>query len=98
MPAMVNVYVPAAAEEVDVSVSVELPDVVIEVGAKAAVTPVGRPVADNATAPVKPFCAATLAVNVVALPAMTARELGDADSVKSAVTVVAFTVTLTVVL
>jgi hypothetical protein len=95
---MVSVYVPATAEEVDVSVRVELPDVVIEVGAKAAVTPAGRPVADNATVPVNPFCAPTLAVNVVALPAMTACELGDADSVKSAVTVVAFTVTLTVVL
>jgi len=95
---MVRVYVPATADDVDVRVSVELPDVVMEAGAKAAVTPVGRPVADNATVPVKPFCAATLAVNVVDLPAMTACELGDAESVKSAVTVVAFTVTLTVVL
>jgi len=46
----------------EVSVSVALPDVVMDVGEKLAVTPVGSPLADNVTGPVNPYCAATLTV------------------------------------
>jgi|ERR1700727_2385781 hypothetical protein len=90
----VSEYVPAAADFVDVSVRVELPEVVIEAGAKLAVTPEGMPVADSATLPVKPFCAETLAVKVVEFPAVTDCELGLAENVKSGVSVTAFTLTL----
>jgi hypothetical protein len=79
---------------VDVRVRVELPEVVIEAGAKLAVTPEGIPDADNATLPVKPFCAETLAVKVVEFPAVTDCALGLAENVKSGVSVMEFTLTL----
>ena len=57
VPVMVTVRVPSAAlaavPKVTVEVLAEL------VGEKMAVTPTGNPVALNATAPVKPFCAET---------------------------------------
>jgi len=82
----------------DVSVSVELPEVVMEVGEKLAVTPEGSPDAPNPTVPVNPFSAPTVAVKVVDFPATTVCELGEADKLKSGFCVAAFTVTLTDVL
>jgi hypothetical protein len=41
---------------------VEVPAPVTDAGLKAAVAPVGKPVAVRVTAPVKPFCAAIVAV------------------------------------
>jgi hypothetical protein len=86
------------AEAVDFTVSVELPEALIEAGAKLALTPVGSPDAVNATVPVNPFSAATVVVKVVELPAATVCDTGDADKLKSAVCVTGFTVTLTAVL
>jgi len=80
---------------VELRVSVEEPEVVIDAGAKLAVTPEGIPLAASATLPVNPFCAETVAVNVVDFPAVSACELGEAVSVKSAVCDTAFTLTLT---
>lgn len=78
--------------------SVELPEVAIEAGARLAVTPEGWPVADKATEPVNPFSAATLTLKVVEFPTTTDREPGVAERLKSGGWVAAFTVTLTVVL
>ena len=65
--------------EATVSVSVEDPAPVTEVGLKAAVTPVGKPEADNETEESKPPLTATVMVEVPALPWTTETELGDAD-------------------
>jgi hypothetical protein len=45
-----------------VMVSVEFPDVVIDVGAKEGEAPVGNPVAAKLTVPVNPFSAPTFTV------------------------------------
>ena len=45
-----------------VSLSVALPEVVIEAGEKLAVTPAGNPLTVSATAPVNPYSAETLTV------------------------------------
>ena len=57
---IVTVEVPAAAAPLAVSVK-ELV-VVVEAGVNNAVTPLGRPVADKLTLPVKPFRGATVMV------------------------------------
>jgi hypothetical protein len=98
LPPIVTVYVPAAADFVVVNVSVELPEVEIELGEKLPPTPAGNPETPSSTDPVKPFCAATVAVNVVDLPAVTDCDDGAAVIVKSPLNVTAFTFTLTVVL
>jgi hypothetical protein len=64
VPVTVIVDEPGAAVALAVRVSVLAP--VVLTGLKAAVTPVGKPDAANATAPVKPFCAPT-AMLLVAL-------------------------------
>ena len=78
--------------------SVELPDVEMDTGAKPAVTPVGKPETPSDTVPVKLFSGLTVAENVVAFPAVTFCEAGEADRLKSGLVVFAFTVTLTCVL
>ncbi len=70
----------------------------IEVGDRLAVTPDGAPLTVSATAPVNPFCAATVAVKLVDLPEVIVCEDGVADSVKSGVNVTAFTTTVAEVL
>ena len=82
-------------DDEDASVSVELPEVLIGVGAKLAVTPEGKPDAASATLPVNPFSAPTVAVNAMDFPAVTVCDAGDAARLKSGVIVVDFTVTLT---
>jgi hypothetical protein len=64
-------------------VSIELPEVVTEVGAKVAVAPVGRPAAPRVTEPVKPLSAPTFTVKVAALPGFTDAVAGVAVSEKS---------------
>ncbi len=59
---MVTGYVPVGVLEVEVTVTVVLPEPVTEVGLKLAVAPVGRPVAAKLTAPLKPLRAVTVAV------------------------------------
>jgi len=63
---MVTVAVPVAAVLLAVSVSALV--VVVEVGLNAAVTPVGRPVADRLTLLLKPFTGVTVTVSVPLAP------------------------------
>jgi len=53
VPVTVTLYFPRAAELLAVNVIVLLP--VVGLGAKDAVTPLGRPDAERATAPVNPY-------------------------------------------
>jgi hypothetical protein len=95
VPVSVNVELPAGVLPVVVIVSVDVPDVVTEVGLNDAVAPVGSPLALRFTVPVNPFKAPIVAVYVVDPPAVTVRELGDAEIVKSGA---ALTTSVTVVL
>jgi hypothetical protein len=79
-------------------VSVELPEVLIDVGTKLGVISEGRSDAPNVTVPVKPFRGPTVIVKLALLPAVTVCEFGDADRVKSGFGGAAATVTLTAVL
>ena len=62
VPVTVTLYVPTAVLAAVVSVSVEDPAPVTDVGLKLPVTPVGNPLTLKVTALLKPFKAATLAV------------------------------------
>ena len=70
VPVIVIVDVPAAAVEATVKVNFDEPEpgAAMEVGLKAAVTPVGRPDADNATAESNPPETAVVMVDVPLLP------------------------------
>jgi hypothetical protein len=59
-PVIAKVYVRAAVCTARVTVSVDVPDVVIEAGLKLAVAPVGRPEALKFTVPVNPVKAPTV--------------------------------------
>ena len=54
-PVMVNVWGPVGVVELVVTVRVEEPVPVIEVGLKVPVAPVGNPASSSAMLPVKPF-------------------------------------------
>lgn len=71
VPVTVTVAVPTVAAAEAVNVSVLPADPVTEVGLKAAVTPVGKPLALNATVPVKPLKGETVTLLVAAVPCMT---------------------------
>ncbi len=62
VPVMVIVDVPTGVVPSVVTVKVEDPDVVTDVGLKVAVAPVGNPLAVKVTVPVKPFRAVIVAV------------------------------------
>jgi hypothetical protein len=62
VPVIVRVEVPAAAELLVVMVSVDVPEPLTEAGLRVAVTPAGAPLTPNATAPLKPLIALTVAV------------------------------------
>jgi hypothetical protein len=80
VPLMVTVAVPAAAEAPAVNVTTLLE--ADEVGLNAAVTPLGKPEAVNATVPVNPFWSLTVMVLVPpASPGVIDKVLGDAESV-----------------
>ena len=82
--------VPAGVEPVVVTVNVEVPDPVIDVGLKLAVTPLGEPMrfAERATVPVKPLPAVSEMVAVPgAPPGVRFRVLGAAANVKNGFTV-----------
>jgi hypothetical protein len=76
--------VPVAVVEATVMVMVELPEpgAAIDAGTKPTVTPVGWPVADKATAELKPPEMATVTVDVPLLPNATDAEAGEAEIVK----------------
>ena len=87
MAVIVTFEVPVVAVLLAENVSVELPlpGAAIEVGLKLAVTPAGKPEADNATAELKP---PVVAVEIVVLPVppwLTDKFAGEAATVKSAV-------------
>src|SRR5258708_1941700 len=88
-PVMVTVEVPrvAVADAVKVSVELPAPGAAIEVGLKAAVTPEGRPEADRAMALLKPPETVVVTVVVPVEPCTTETEPGEAEIVKSGVTV-----------
>jgi len=98
VPVIVNVELPAGVLPPVVTVNVELPAPVTVAGEKPAVAPVGNPLALSVTTPPKPFSAPTLAVYVVAFPAITVCVLGLPEIVKSGGGGCALTTKLTVVL
>ena len=65
-----------------VTVRVEDPDPVTEVGLNVPVAPLGRPLTEKLTAELKPFKPVTVGVKLVPLPWITVCELGDAASEK----------------
>jgi len=80
-----------------VTVIVELPEPVTEVGLKLAPAPDGRPdVTPKVTVPLKLFCGVTVIVLVPLVPWVTVTLLGDAERLKFG-WATAFTVRLTVV-
>jgi hypothetical protein len=80
VPVIVTVEVPVAAVALAVSVNVLVE--VVGFGTNAAVTPLGIPVADNITLPLKPFDGTTVMVLVPWFPWLTVRVLGTAVRVK----------------
>ena len=61
------------------AVSVNVLVLVVLVGLNEAVTPLGRPDADRATLPVKPFCGVTVIVLLPPVPWVIVTLAGDAD-------------------
>jgi hypothetical protein len=82
-PVMMTVAVPATAVLLTVSVKVlEFAGLVVMVGLKEAVTPLGNPEAEKLTLPLKPLSEPTETVLVPLAPCMTVKVLGDAESMK----------------
>ena len=81
---MVMVWVPVLAVLLTVSVKVDVPEpgAAMEVGLKLAVTLLGRPLADKATAELKPPETAVVIFDVPLLPCATETEVGEAEMVK----------------
>ena len=59
---MVSVNVPVGVAGAVVTVMVEVPNPATDVGLNVAVAPVGNPLTENATVPLKPFTAAIAGV------------------------------------
>jgi len=93
VPVMVIVSVPVAVAAVVEMLSVEVPEVLTEAGLKVALTPAGKLPVPRETVPLKLLSAPTVTVYVVPLPAVTARDEGDAEIVKSGIP---FTIRVTV--
>jgi hypothetical protein len=79
LPVIVTVEVPAAAELATANVTTLLPDVP---ALKVAVTPLGRPDADNVAAPVKPDISLMVMLLAPLDPGVTLKLAGVAASVK----------------
>jgi len=86
VPVTVTFTVPAGAAVPAVNVNVLV--LVVLFGLKEAVTPLGRPVADKLTLPLKPFCGTTEMVLVPLVPGAMLTLLGDAERVKLGTTTV----------
>jgi hypothetical protein len=82
-PVTVTGYVAAAVEVAVMIVSVDVPEPVTVVDEKLPLTPAGSVPALKITVPLKPFCAVTVTVYVVPVPAATVRDEGDAEMEKS---------------
>ncbi len=74
-PVMVTETVPVAAVPLAVSVNVLV--LVVLLGLKEAVTPLGRPEADRLTLPLKPLCGVTVMVLVPLVPCRMLRLFAD---------------------
>ena len=84
VPVMLIDIVPSAAALLAMSVNVLV--LLVVLGLKEAVTPLGRPEADRLTLPLKPFCGVTVIVLVPLVPpGARLKELGEAESVKPGV-------------
>ena len=94
VPIMVSVYVPGTVAIVVATVIVELPDVVTEAGLKDAVTPAGKPLAENVTAPVNPFDGVIVTVYSLFDPLRTVWLAGEATRVKLCAGIVTTKVTV----
>ena len=79
-PLTVTVEVPVVAVLLAVSVNELVFDVLA--GLNDAVTPLGNPVADRLTLPVKPFCGEIVTVLVLLVPCVIVKVFGDAERVK----------------
>jgi hypothetical protein len=79
VPVIVTVAAPVVALAVAVKVSLLV--VVDGFGLNAAVTPAGRPDAENVTLPLNPLRGATVIVLVPVLPSTTVTAFGEADKV-----------------
>ena len=77
VPVIVTVALPVVAVLLAVSVNVLV--LVVLVGLNEAVTPLGRPDADRATLPVKPFWGVTVIVLFPLVPWVIVTLVGDAD-------------------
>lgn len=80
-----TVPVVAVLLAVNVSVELPLPGATMDVGLKLAVTPAGKPEADNDTAELKPPLTVVEMVLAPVVPWVTLTDAGDAPTVKSAV-------------
>ena len=80
VPVMVTLAVPVVA--VLLAVSVKVLALVVLDGAKAAVTPLGIPEADNVTLSLKPFCGMTVTVLMPLEPCVSVTALEETDSAK----------------
>jgi hypothetical protein len=96
VPVIVMLKVPVGVVLPIVTVMVEEPEPVTEVGLKLALAPAGSPLVLNVTVPLNPLTDPTVAAYVVLLPCTTVREDGVAARVKSGVAV-GFTVSDTLV-
>jgi hypothetical protein len=82
LPVTVIVYVPVLVLLATVIVTVDFPEVEIEVGLRLAVNPVGA-VADSVTVPVNPLRAVTVIVEVPLDPLLMLKDAGEAEIEKS---------------
>ena len=82
VPVMVSVRFPTAALLPTLTVRVDVPEPVTEVGLKLAVTRVPNPLTLRFTAPANPPDPVIVTVYVVDVPRVTVREAGDAEIVK----------------
>jgi len=80
VPVMVNVTVPVVATLLAARVNVLVPEVGFALN--DAVTPLGRPVVDKLTLPLKPYWGTTVMVLVPELPCGIVRLAGEADRLK----------------
>jgi hypothetical protein len=89
VPVIVTLTVPGVMVLLAVSVKVlEFVELVVLTGLKDAETPLGRPDADKATLPLKPFTEATETVLEPLAPCMTLKVFGDAERAKLGVALV----------
>jgi hypothetical protein len=79
VPVMVSEAVPVAA--VPLAVSVNVLALIVGFGLNDAITPLGRPEADNVTLPLKPFCGVIVIVLAPLAPCAIVKLTGDAERV-----------------